>query len=355
MFGASVLYKNGRYAVLGPNIKFRRWDILACIIFTIVFGLRYNVGIDYANYTDSYILNDFERMEFLFRSISEFLVSQNVHITVFFSLWVFLQIFFLIISFKNEKFLLPALIFTLFAGQYFLLWMNVIRQDVAACIFIFSITFIVQKSFIKYLLCIVVAFGFHKTAILLLLIYPILRYHKNYFNNIFIQFFLLFISIFLGVKSGTVMNSIDSLLESFMVMLGYENYGFGGIESSVEDVRVGMSFITSLLIDIFTIAYSNKMKLFYSNNKFECYYDLYFVGVIAYMLFAKSYILLRPFRYFKFFKMIISAYLLYYLFKNGNSKINVLSFIILICLYLLQYMAIFRYSPDACYIYNFFW
>lgn len=355
MFSASVLYKNGRYAVLVPDMKFRRWDILACLIFTIVFGLRYNVGIDYANYKEMYDTRDFDRLEYIFRGVSELFAANEVHVTIYFALWAFLQIYILMKAFRSEKFIYPALIFTLFAGQYFLLWMNVIRQDIAACIFIYSIAFIVDKKFLKYLLCIVIACGFHKTAILLLAVYPILRYHKNYFNNIPLQFALLLVAFVFGLKSGAVMNHIDSLLESFMMLLGYEGYAFGGVESSMAEMKLGISLLSSMMIDVIIISYSTKMKSYYNNHKFLCYYDLYFVGVIAYMLFANSYILLRPFRYFKFFKMIISAYLLYYLFKNGKSPKNVLAFIVFILLYLLQYVAIFRYSADACYVYNFYW
>lgn len=355
MFGASVLYKNGRYAVLRPNIKLRRWDIVACIIFAIVFGLRYNVGIDYANYKEMYDTHDFDRLEYIFRGVSDLFASNGVHVTIYFALWAFLQIFILLKSFRNEKFIYPALVFTLFAGQYFLLWMNVIRQDIAACIFIYSIAFIVDKKFLKYLICIVIACGFHKTAVLLLFVYPLLCIKKNYFRNIPLQLAILLVSVALGISSGAIMNTIDQVLEPFMMALGYEGYGFGGVESSISDVKIGVSFLLTLALDFIIIIYSNRMKAFYNNDRFLCFYDLYYVGVVSNMLLANSFILQRPVRYFRFFKMIIAAYLLYYLYKNANSKVNVFVFIVMIALFLLLYVSLFRYSADACYIYRFFW
>lgn len=355
MFSASVLYKNGRSAVIVPDMKFRRWDILACLVFTIVFGLRYNVGIDYANYKEMYDTHEFERLEYIFRGVSELFAANEVHVTIYFALWAFLQIYILMKAFQNEKFIYPALIFTLFAGQYFLLWMNVIRQDIAACIFIYSIAFIVDKKFLKYLLCIVLACGFHKTAILLLAVYPILRYHKNYFNNIPVQLGLLLVSVVIGLKSAGLMDAIDRVLEPILLALGYEEYAFGGVESSMSEVKIGVSFLATLMIDFMIIAYSKRMKAFYANDRFLCFYDLYYAGIVLNMLLANSFILQRPVRYFRFFKMIIAAYLLYYLYKNGKSKINVIAFIVLIALFLLLYISLFRYAPDACYIYYFFW
>lgn len=337
------------------DIKFRNWSLILILLFTIIFGIRYNVGIDYKNYKEHYDTLNFERMEYIFRYISMFLAENRIHITAFFSLWAFTQISFLIASFKNEKYLYPALIFILFAGQYFLLWMNVIRQDIAACIFIYSISFIVDKKLFKYILCIVIACGFHKTALLLLLIYPIWAFKKSYFSNIPFQILLLFVSAFIGVKSKSLFDSLDVLLVTFMTNLGYENYAFGILDSTMSDVKLGMSFLSSFFIDVIVIAYSNKTKQFYNNNRYLCFYDLYFIGVISHLLLAQSFILLRPFRYFRFFKMIICAYLLYYLYNNRISKLNLVSFIIILLLFLILYIAIFRYSEDACYNYLFYW
>lgn len=354
MYKCATCISNNKALVL-KDIKFRNWSLILILVFTVIFGIRYNVGIDYKNYKEHYDNLNFERMEYMFKYISMFLAENRIHVTVFFSLWALTQISILIASFKNEKYLYPALIFVLFAGQYFLLWMNVIRQDIAACIFIYSISFIVEKKILKYILCIVIACGFHKTALLLIIIYPIWTLRKSYFSSIYFQLILLFISAIIGLYSKSFFDSLNVLLIAFMSNLGYENYAFGILDSTINEAKLGMTFLSSFFIDIIAITYSKKTKLFYNNNRYLCFYDLYFIGVIFNLLFAQSFILLRPFRYFRFFKMIICAYLLYYLYNNRTNKLNLFSFIIVLLLFLILYIAIFRYSEDACYNYLFYW
>lgn len=346
LFSFSILQAKNNIFVL-KTFRIKPLHIII-IIFTIVFGLRYNVGIDYDNYLQLYKYGDFERLEFIFRGISVFCFNNNVHVVFYFSIWAFLQIYIFLSSFKNENFLYPALIFILFFGQYFLLWMNVIRQDIAACIFIFSITYIIDKKLFRYLLCIILAFGFHKTAILLLPLYFVFSRKQGYFNSISIQLALYIVAVIIGLSSSNIMTFFDSVLQPFLSILGYEGYDYGGIESSFQQVSIGTTFLVSFLIDIVLICYNKKIKSFFNNSRLLCFYDLYFIGVVLTSVFAQSFILLRPVRYFRFFEMIISAYLVYYLYKK--NKLLMMIFIIL--LYTLLYIALFMYPPEACYIYH---
>ena len=333
-------------------------DWFAIIIFAVIFGIRYNVGIDYANYTNLYFSSDFERTEFLFRAISELLCKNDVHIVIFFTLWAFLQIFFVYQAFKQQKWIYPFLLFTLFCGQYFLLWMNVIRQDIAACIFIFSISYVADKKIIKYLVCCFIALGFHKSAAILFLVYPLFQIKKEYFKNRILQLFILFFAIIFGVYEGGLIQILDSAISLFMTTFGYEGYGFGGIEGSLQKISVGSTFLTRLIINIITVLYSKKVKSFFSNKdtRIFIFYDLFFFGIVMNYLLSESFILLRIVRYFNFFGFIITAYLLYYLYKNyKQSHLNKLTFWGMIVLYVFHYMLLFTYSADTCYMYNFIW
>ena len=100
MFWFSTFLKNNKTACIGEDIRFKSWNAIIILIFTIVFGLRYNVGVDYQNYKELDDTNNFERLEFLFRGISNLFVKCNIHVVWYFTLWVFLQIFFLIKAFE---------------------------------------------------------------------------------------------------------------------------------------------------------------------------------------------------------------------------------------------------------------
>lgn len=352
MFTFALCLKDNKVAILNNRKIFKRWDIIMALVFAVVFGIRYNVGVDYEAYKIIYQFQYIETVEYLFKYLTKLLYGAGFDVAFYFGLWAFGQIYFLLKSFKDEKYIYPSLIFTLFAGQYFLLWMNVIRQDLAACIFIYSITFIVNRNLLKYLICIVLAFGLHKSAIMLLMFYPLFQFKKNIFNNIYVQFGLLVISVFMAFNSAPIMNLIDSHFEQFTSLLGYDNYTMNGIEKRNRGFVVGFSFTIGLIIDFFIILNSKKMKEFYKNDRFFCFYDLYFVGICLNYILAESFILLRPVRYFRFFKMIISAYLIYYLHKNRSLRFNMMSLILILVCYFVLYALIFKASKDSMYIYN---
>lgn len=355
MFSYALCLKDNKIATIHNKKIFKRWDILMALVFAIVFGLRYDVGIDYESYKEIYEFQYIDRFEYLFKYITIFLHEAGFHVVFYFGLWAFGQIFFLLKAFKDERFIYPSLIFTLFTGQYFLLWMNVIRQDLAACIFIYSISFIVNKNFVKYLFCIVLAFGLHKTALLLLLFYPIFQIKKEYFSNIYIQLIFLLFSLIVGLKASFILIIIETFFIPFVSTLDYDEvYTVSGVENRMREITVGISFITSLSIDIFIILNSQRMKKFYDNEKINCFYDLYYGGACINLILSSSFLLLRPMRYLRFFKMIISAYLLYYLYANRRRGGNMALFILFLVLHFILYAAIFGSSAEAGhYIYQF--
>ena len=67
------------------------------LIFTLVFGLRYDVGVDYLNYLDIYQYLDVDRFELLFKYLVIFLAENNFHFSVqlfckFFSSYMLLNV-----------------------------------------------------------------------------------------------------------------------------------------------------------------------------------------------------------------------------------------------------------------------
>ncbi len=339
-------------------VQFITWEILLMlIVFTLVFGLRYNVGIDYPNYEYIYRHpDDRDDLGFLFEGLTNLLVIIDAPPYVFFSLLAFLQFFFLLYSFKNERYLLPFLIVVFICGQYFLLWMNVIRQDLATCIFIFSIKFINEGNFKKYLFWIIVATGFHHTAIVLLLFYPIFRYKADYTIKIPILFQLsaLLLCSFIYATNQNLMGEMDELLSLYLADTEFEEYSHGAIFNTTQDSVLGFSFFSAFIIDMLIISYSNQLKDYYHSERFAVFYNLYLVGALLGLLLGNSFILLRPVRYFRFFKLVIAPYLLFYLFKQRNEQIWYrYSYYTILFMYLLQYVAIFFYSSDAMYEYHF--
>lgn len=330
-------------------------NCVSLLLFTIVFGFRYNVGIDYENYEYFYTHPTERRdsLEFLFLVLTDLMRDNGISQGFYFSFWSFLQFFFLLYAFRKEQHLYPYLIFVLFCGQYFLLWMNVIRQDLAACIFIFAIEFIEKKKFFPFLLWIFIAYGIHQTALILLLFYPIFMAKANYLKYfpVVAQLFILFICLYIHINNYILID-FDSYLYIYAINSDYDRYAHGAIENTTKDNIIGGTFILSFIIDTIIISYSDKLRNHYSSKKFNIYYILYFIGVLFELLFGYSYILARFFRPLRFFKLVVASYLLYYLFQKREKISNFILLLFVVIAFLASYFAIFSYSEDSKYQYH---
>lgn len=340
----------------GLKIAFFKWEVLFPLLcFGIVFGMRYGVGTDHLTYLHNYNTGEnIDRYELLFRWITILLAKNNFHFTTYFGLWALLQVFFLFYAFKEERYLFPYLAFLIFAGGYFLPWMNGIRQDLAACIFIFSIRFIDEKKLWKYLLWCSIAFLFHKSAVILFILYPLLRNGRDFFKNILLQLIVLFVSLAFFYSDIQIEKYINFLIEPFAAWFNY-NYSIERISHLVTEINTGIGFLLALLIDILIILYSKKLKIFFNSKRFFIIYNLYYIGIITRLVFGGSMVLLRPFRYFSYFKLIITAYFIYYLFKNAKLSFNQILFFLVLIIYLLLFGATLYNGDTNTAKFVFFW
>jgi len=265
-----VLLSNNIFSI--KNAPF----IIAILLFSIIIGMRYGVGVDHLTYLEDYVQYQqegkywaFYHLELGFGLISKLFADLGFHYWVYFTFWSFLQTFFLFYAIKrNQEAALPFLAITFILGGTVLSFMNGIRQQLAFCIFVFSIEFIKNHKPIKYYILIFLASLFHFSALLLLPIYPLFRYRKKpYFNRIWLQFILLGISFFLLYQ-----NYIEKIffgLSKIANIFGYERYidilseGNEHLLFSLTRSR-GIGFYIIVLLNIILIANSNKLKDYFS-------------------------------------------------------------------------------------------
>lgn len=355
LFLSIIAARNQQYSLSHYGKSKLSWPLfVSLVLFAIVFGIRDNVGIDYPQYLSLYENpSELDQYELCFRFLSKAMAALGLPAWFYFGTWAFLQLLFVFLAFRDEPKLYPFLIMVLFCGQYFLLWMNVIRQDLATCILIFSVGFIPQKKLKQFIILVLIASGFHITAIALLLLYPIFRHKMDYTRNPAIQEIILLCALFICFM-GNVFGDIDSLIAPYLIGTSFEEYAYGAIEHTTKESVFGVTFWMSFIIDIVMIAYSNKLKRFYKSDTFLIYYNLYFFGAIFNLMFAFSYLLLRPFRYFRFFKLVVVPFLLFYLWKNRKfSKFReTLCLALILLAYLALYIAVFRYGSSSMYQYH---
>lgn len=310
------------------SLMFQPEIIVAIIAFTFVFGCRYNVGVDYPHYLSKYLTGDIERHELLFGFITKWMSDNGFHFSLFFSLWAFIQIVLLYYAFRKYRYLFPYIAFYLIVGYCYMSMMNTIRQQVAACVFMVALQFVDEKKFLKFLAFIFLAFLFHKSALLLLIVYPVFLYKKDYFPSVRLQllFYLIFL-VFSVLIGQYFVQMIELPFALFTELLGYDNYSYGILDSERLNsiAQFGndssLSMIYNCMATVPIILYSKKLKDYYNSSYFNIIYSLWYVKIMAEFLTGDSIILNRPFVYLLNYKMIMFSFFTYYCFNIKRKKI----------------------------------
>lgn len=329
-----AVYQTGQYGELVQKRSFWSFEIVFMLLFfALMFGMRYDVGTDHLGYLFSYIegsVGENLKMEPLFRWISKICYDLNIHPIIYFAIWAFIQITFFLLAFKNERYLFPLLITFLFFNLSFTFWMNGIRQALALCIWLYSITFIVEKKFWHYIVWGIIAFLFHRSALILFVFYPLLRNGKDYFKSIPLQL-ILFASVFIIKNVFEVfILQFESIIEQFQTILGGEDnlYAAYTMDNMLEDLNnevegTGLASMFRILVWVIIILYSRKLKSYYNSKKFNIIYFFFFFSLLSFYIFPNGIVVLRrPFSYFPVFQTIMLAYFVYYLLKSNSFRFN---------------------------------
>lgn len=313
--------------------------VLMSLIFGLVFGMRWDVGTDNLEYLRIYIHNDTEwyKNEYIFKWINDSLYSLGIHYWMYFALFAFVQVFLLFYALKNEAYLWAFLILSLFGGHFFVDWMNGMRQEMASCIMLVATNFIIKRQPIKYLLFILIAAGFHSSALLFLVVYPLMVNGKQLVPSWKIQLFLLIMCSGITIVIGDILSKVFPILEVLQQVEAMNKYTATYNEDVLQrfsDVtHIGIMFYIFLIVNSIIIVYSDKIKIYFGGRRINIYYNLFYWGMLFETLLATNMVLVRPFRYFRIYKLIMIAYLLYYLYKHP-STFSTLVFIIIIGLLL---------------------
>ncbi len=250
-------------------------DFTPYLILIFITGFRYNVGTDYNGYAlnfDYLMNNDIPRIEYSFKAIVKIahLIGFNQQF-IFFVYAVITYVFiFLSIKYFDSKAKYRHII-TLLVLQYFLFTgFNTVRQMVAVAIFFYAIRFIVNKNFVRYIIWIIIASFFHKSAMICLIFYFVLNLNIKKFIMI-----LIVSPIFLIMDLG------NKLLSLYVLISGnswYDPY-LTDFNSSV-DVSGGKVMFVLYAIALILAITSNKIELEKNEkiiiNLFICYIMILF-------------------------------------------------------------------------------
>lgn len=344
------------------NITFNSYQIfIPLILFSIVFGMRYDVGVDHLSYLEIYLFQDLkEKYELLFTSITRFSLFLNLHYVIYFSILAFIQVYFFYLAFKKEIYLFPLLTLFLFTNGEFISWMNIIRHSIAMCIWIYSLNFIVDRKLWKYILFGVIAFLFHRSAIILFIFYPILVNGRDYFKSIPLQLILLASAFVIKELFFDIIVNLSSVIDFYISLLGadmYErSYNIDNLlESFKESSGTGLAYIFRIVINVVIILYSLKLKKYYNSRWFNIIYFFFFIGLLtSYMFPIGAISFTRPFRYFYIFQSIMLAYFVYYLYRNKSLNNRILMIITIVSFLGIFYLSQITSDENSHLWYQFF-
>ncbi|MEC6909353.1 EpsG family protein [Photobacterium piscicola] len=145
---------------------------------------------------------------------------------------------------------------------------NGARQGIALAIFFFSVKFLIERKGIKFILCIIFGFFFHKSILLTLPIYFIVSMKSSFKNYLIFFFVMLFIAAFIGPLVQFASDNIDSRYSSFGI---------------TRDKAMGVYYnLFNVLFFIYFCAVRkiNNIK----NDIFDSMLNVYFIGAIIGLL-----------------------------------------------------------------------
>lgn len=327
----------------------QKYLLIAISLFVLLIGCRYNVGQDYMLYMQTFLdskndVNEFwvrnyaGTFELAFSIFIRFCNSLGLPYYFLFIFIAFIQIYFLFKYSKQSGAVFPFIIF-FYITCYFQDSMNVMRQFCAFMVILNSIVFIKEKCFYKFLLCMMVAFCFHRSSLILLPFYFFINKPLNL--RISLQIVILFTIFFSSnIFYSYLANTIFPKIEVFLLSqnIGDAYYFSNADVFLTEKVKggFGIASIIALLSDFLIILNSNKLK---SKYKINIEYNLYFIGVIFFYIQNLSVTIYRLNLYFITFKFIMLGYLLFEFIKCKKYPLSVF----LVAIYIAWYVnGIFR-------------
>ncbi|SFD67278.1 transmembrane protein EpsG [Lentibacillus persicus] len=281
-------------------------------------GLRSNLGDTYY-YMHAYESNEFTWAYILtqkdigFGALQMFLqnyISEDPQVLVFTTALITNML--ILIVFYNYSRLLEISLYVYITGGLFLVSMNGIRQMFAAAIAFTAIKFLIQGSFFKYALVIILASLFHQSALVLLPIYFLMRF------------------------KAWSKPTLALIVLSVIVVIGFEQFSallFSALEDSqyghYQDFQEGgANFLRVVVMGVpILIAYLGREKLREIFPESDVIVNMALLGFIFMIIATQNWIFARVSLYFELYNIILISWVVK-VFRERDQKIIYLGIIV---------------------------
>ena len=348
MLSLAIKYRSYGY----ERIKLGHFTVVIFILYYVLLcGLRFDVGVDYMTYFSEYSAVKYYMSHESYQfepgwSWFTWILSRNdVHFTIYFSIIAFVQIFFLVGAFRDYPKLFPYMVLALFLGGYFIGFQNVIRQNIVMCVFLFLVMRKQDASFFRYVLVALACSFIHKSSIIMVLCYLVIRYFKFNIDRKVILCGLFLLCVLVGYKIDlfTIVTSNIGVLQ-FISGTSYDVYLHGDNLAMGTDKTMGIGYFLRVLVDLMLIYSGGKAyKTLGDNSGYPIWFRLFYLGTCLHYLFPTSRVLGRPILYLTFFTIPVLASYFYFLVCRVKrfpllSIGHVFTFVVLFLLFVINHI-----------------
>ncbi len=164
----------------------------------------------------------------------------------------------------SDDYMLSTLLFILLGILGFC--MAGMRQSISLGLSLFAYQFVKDRKIIPFLLCCIIAFGFHNSSLVFLFIYPI-----SYFKKIDYKWWILIFAAFvIGITKNSVVMRVASI---FFTQDRYNIYG----SSYTSSLNYTMLIIQ---VGLLIFCYINKSTVLEDDENNAILYSMAFIGII---------------------------------------------------------------------------
>lgn len=314
--------------------------VCGMLLFSLLVGFRYNMGVDkdFINYwnvaqygSDYHEYHRFEVIPKLFADIVHYL---NMPASAWFILMGASLIYFTLFSACRISNRFMPYVFCGLLLIYLSFDMNVMRQGVALSIFLCAVTYIGEKNWKKFILFMILAFGFHKSSIIWSLSYLLafLNWEKHSFK----------IFVFLAAGSALIFKALDYLIPYLSFIISALGQGEISTLSDMDLLMMdekgsGIGVIIRYIRWGVLLYFIPKIAKKYNDNQLYCLYALFIMGVVFDVFSMYSIILSRIALYPQVTELLLYPYVLRSC-KNALIKIIAFFQILFLTYVLYQYL-----------------
>ena len=221
---------------------------------------------------------------------------------------------------ESEDYFLTTLLLCVLGIVYFC--MAGLRQAIAIGFCLISYKFVKERKLIPFLICILLAYGFHNSSLVFILAYPLYKSKTNSFYFVFVA-----ICFILGyIKSG-IINSLGFLLTKDSAFEVYFNEKSGGLNYT--------AYIIQLAMTVFCFLYKEKICEENENAGF-----LFNMSLIGLCVQGFAGVVSEFFRLSMYFSIFLAVLVPKAIMAEKNDQVKWLEFFIIIavCFYYIFFL-----------------